>query len=122
MENIKNSILETVGSTPLVRINSLNTGMAEVLVKVESRNPGGSVKDRVGIAMVEDAEVRGLIKPGFIADLVIFDENTLDSPADFGNCAAAPQGIKRIISAGETAWDEREPDRIQRLGKFIAVD
>ena len=65
---------------------------------------------------------RGLIKPGFIADLVIFDENTLDSPADFGNCAAAPQGIKRIMLAGETAWDEREPDRIQRLGKFIAVD
>ncbi|MBO5201513.1 MAG: pyridoxal-phosphate dependent enzyme, partial [Lentisphaeria bacterium] len=61
MENIKNSILETVGSTPLVRINQLNSGRAEVLVKVESRNPGGSVKDRVGIAMVEDAEKHGLI-------------------------------------------------------------
>ena len=65
---------------------------------------------------------RGLIKPGFIADLVIFDENNLNSPADFGNCAAAPQGIKRIMLAGETAWNNSAPDLIQRLGRFIAVD
>ena len=65
---------------------------------------------------------RGLIKPGFIADLVIFDENTLDSTADFSNCAAAPQGIKRIMLAGKTAWTSSAPDQIQRLGRFIAVD
>ena len=65
---------------------------------------------------------RGLIKPGFIADLVIFDENKLDSAADFGDCASAPQGIKRIMVAGKTAWTSSAPDQVQRLGRFIAVD
>ncbi len=62
---IYNSILETVGNTPLIRLNKVSQGVeATLLVKMENLNPGGSVKDRVGIAMLEDAEKRGLLKPG----------------------------------------------------------
>ena len=60
-----NNILELVGNTPLVKINNLTKGVkATVLAKIEFTNPGGSVKDRVGLAMIEDAERRGLLKPG----------------------------------------------------------
>ena len=61
-----NNILELIGNTPLVRINNLTKGIkATVLAKIEFANPGGSVKDRVGLAMIEDAERRGLLKPGY---------------------------------------------------------
>lgn len=61
-----NNILELIGNTPLVRINKLTKGIkATVLAKIEFTNPGGSVKDRVGLAMIEDAERRGLLKPGY---------------------------------------------------------
>ena len=59
------SITELIGRTPLVRLNRISdeTG-AEVLGKLESFNPGGSVKDRIGLAMIEAAERDGLIAPG----------------------------------------------------------
>ena len=56
MEHIAKNILETIGNTPLVRINRMNTGAAEIAAKVESFNPGSSSKDRIGIAMILDAE------------------------------------------------------------------
>lgn len=60
-----NSILETIGNTPLVKLNKLNEGIkGTILVKVEYFNPGQSVKDRIGIKMIEDAEEKGLLKPG----------------------------------------------------------
>ncbi len=64
--NYYQNILETVGQTPLVRLNRLTAGATAgtALAKVESFNPGGSVKDRVGLAIVEDAERRGLLHPG----------------------------------------------------------
>ncbi|MEX2224459.1 MAG: cysteine synthase A [Candidatus Rokuibacteriota bacterium] len=59
------SVLELVGGTPLVRLNRIpKSGGATVLAKLESLNPGGSVKDRIALAMVEDAERRGMIKAG----------------------------------------------------------
>jgi cysteine synthase len=59
------SVLELVGGTPLVRLNRIpKAGGAIVLAKLESLNPGGSVKDRIALAMVEDAERRGLLKAG----------------------------------------------------------
>lgn len=59
------SILETIGDTPLVRLSKVTEGVAAtVLAKVEFLNPGGSVKDRIALAMIEDAERRGLIGPG----------------------------------------------------------
>ena len=64
MAKIYSNILEKVGGTPLVRINRLNQGQATVLVKVEFFNPAQSVKDRIAKGMVEDAEKRGLLRPG----------------------------------------------------------
>ena len=61
---IYNSILETIGNTPLVRINKLNKGEAEVYVKLEMFNPLGSSKDRVAFNMIERAEKEGKLKPG----------------------------------------------------------
>ena len=58
------NILATVGHTPLVKIGRLNPSSAEVVAKVESFNPGGSAKDRVGIAMIESAEKSGALRPG----------------------------------------------------------
>ena len=60
-----NNILETIGNTPLVKLNRLTTDIsALVLAKVETTNPGNSVKDRMALQMMEDAEADGLIKPG----------------------------------------------------------
>ncbi|MEW5937562.1 MAG: cystathionine beta-synthase [Candidatus Thermoplasmatota archaeon] len=65
MVEIFGNVLGTIGNTPLIRLNRVTEGLkATVLAKVESFNPGGSVKDRIGIAMIEDAERRGLLKPG----------------------------------------------------------
>src|SRR5919198_21290 len=62
---IHTSVLELMGGTPLVRLNRLpKPGGATVVAKVESRNPGGSVKDRIALAMIEDAERTGTLKPG----------------------------------------------------------
>ena len=61
---IHNSIVDLVGDTPLVRINRLCEGPGQVLAKLESSNPLGSVKDRIGRAMIEDAEAKGLLRPG----------------------------------------------------------
>ena len=62
---IYNSIIDTIGNTPLVRLNKVNKGIpGEILVKVEYFNPGNSMKDRMAIKMVEDAEKEGLLKPG----------------------------------------------------------
>ena len=59
------SVLDVVGGTPLVRLNRLpKPGGATVLAKMESINPGGSVKDRIAVAMIEDAERRGVLRPG----------------------------------------------------------
>lgn len=62
---IYNNILETIGNTPIVRLNKIAAGVdATVLAKVETTNPGNSVKDRMAVKMIEDAEKAGLIQPG----------------------------------------------------------
>ncbi|MEO0598047.1 MAG: pyridoxal-phosphate dependent enzyme, partial [Chloroflexota bacterium] len=62
---IYKNILETMGNTPLVELNSIGRGVrCKILVKVEYFNPGSSVKDRIGIRIIEDAEDRGLLQPG----------------------------------------------------------
>ncbi len=61
----KNNILETIGNTPLVRLNKIMAGIpALVLAKIETTNPGNSVKDRMAVKMIDDAEASGLLKPG----------------------------------------------------------
>lgn len=60
------NILATIGNTPLVRINNLFPDKSEVWIKLEKANPGGSIKDRIALAMIEDAEKKGILKPGSI--------------------------------------------------------
>ena len=64
MERIADNITQLIGKTPLVRLSSFSQDGAEVVAKVESFNPLGSAKDRVGFAMIEDAEKKGLLKKG----------------------------------------------------------
>src|SRR5256886_16771682 len=74
MGRIYNDIVETVGRTPLVRLNRVTTGLAAtILLKCEFFNPLGSVKDRIGMSMIEDAEKRGILKK----DTVIIDRKSV---------------------------------------------
>src|SRR5690606_16902818 len=62
--HIYSNIIEMIGRTPMLRINRLDAGPCELYVKLESMNPGGSIKDRIGLSMIEEAEKRGELKPG----------------------------------------------------------
>ncbi|MFI0607521.1 MAG: cystathionine beta-synthase [Anaerolineae bacterium] len=65
MSGVKDTILQTIGDTPIVRLHKVVAGLApDILAKVEYFNPGGSVKDRIGISMIEAAEAEGRLKPG----------------------------------------------------------
>jgi len=61
---IHNSVLELIGNTPIVKAQRLDAGVCELYLKLESQNPGGSIKDRIGLSMIEAAEKAGKIKPG----------------------------------------------------------
>jgi cystathionine beta-synthase len=61
---IHSSVLELIGNTPIVKAQRLDTGVCELYLKLESQNPGGSIKDRIGLSMIEAAEKAGRIKPG----------------------------------------------------------
>jgi cystathionine beta-synthase len=61
---VHQSVLELIGRTPMVRAQRLDTGLCELYLKLESANPGGSIKDRIGLSMIEGAEKAGRIKPG----------------------------------------------------------
>ncbi len=60
---IHNSVLELIGNTPMIRAQHLDTGCCTLFLKMENMNPGGSIKDRIGLSMIEDAERSGLLKP-----------------------------------------------------------
>ena len=102
MGKIYNNILETVGRTPLVRINKLNNAGANIFAKLEYFNPGGSVKDRVGIAMIEDAEKQQILQLG---GLII--EPTSGNTGIGLALAAAVKGYKLILTMPDTMSIER---------------
>lgn len=103
MERIKKSVLDTVGSTPLVEISSrLNASAARVLVKVEFFNPGGSVKDRAALAMVEKAEKDGVIAPG-----AVIVEPTSGNTGVGLALVAAVKGYRLVLTMPETMSIER---------------
>ena len=64
LPEINNSLLEMIGNTPLLEIKNIDVGVCRLFVKMESQNPGGSIKDRVAISIIEQAEKDGLLKPG----------------------------------------------------------
>ncbi len=112
MAKIHANVLAAVGNTPLIRLNRVTNGIAAtVCVKVEAANPGRSVKDRIALAIVEDAEGRGLLKPG----------GTIVEPTS-GNMGvalaivAAVKGYKCIF----TIPDKMSIEKIRRLRAFGA--
>jgi len=100
--SIANTILDKIGGTPLVRINKLNQGGAEVVVKVESFNPGSSVKDRIAFAMIEAAEQAGQLKPG-----ALIIEPTSGNTGIGLAFVAAVKGYHLILTMPETMSIER---------------
>ncbi|MDO5580550.1 MAG: cysteine synthase A [Planctomycetia bacterium] len=102
MSHTVQNILEKIGNTPLVRINKLNEGSANVFAKMESFNPGGSVKDRVALSMIEDAEKKGLLKPG---GLIV--EPTSGNTGIGLALVAAIKGYRIILTMPETMSIER---------------
>lgn len=103
MGRIFSDITWTIGNTPLVRLNHMTEGLhADVLAKVESFNPMGSVKDRIGLAMVEEAEREGKIKEG-----TTIIEATSGNTGIALACVCAARGYKLILVMPETMTVER---------------
>ena len=61
---IVNSVLDLIGDTPVLKLSKFDTGPCELFIKLESENPGGSIKDRIAVCMIEAAEAEGKIEPG----------------------------------------------------------
>src|SRR2546422_1077310 len=106
------SILEAVGHTPLVRLHRITAGLRPtILAKVETLNPGGSVKDRIGLRMIEDAERRGLLRPG--GTIV---EPTSGNTGHALAIAAALKGYRMIFVMA----DKQSPEKIALLRAYGA--
>lgn len=112
MSAIHDNVLSIVGQTPIVRLSRIAAGVpATVLAKLEFMNPGGSVKDRIGIPMIEDAERRGLLKPG---GTII--EGTSGNTGVGLAIAAALKGYKCIF----TMPDKMSQEKVNLLRAFGA--
>lgn len=105
MSKIIENALEIIGNTPMMRLSrySEESGLrAELLAKLEYLNPAGSVKDRVGLAMIEDAEQKGLLKPG-----AVIIEPTSGNTGIGLAMAAAVKGYRMILTLPDTMSIER---------------
>jgi len=99
---VRENMLELIGSTPLVRINKLNNGKADILAKIESFNPSGSVKDRAAFWMIVRAEQQGLVKEG-----TVIIEPTSGNTGIGLAMVCAIKGYRLILTMPETMSEER---------------
>ncbi|MDH5381997.1 MAG: cystathionine beta-synthase [Cyclobacteriaceae bacterium] len=111
-----NHIVEAIGNTPLVKLNNVNKGIpGTILVKVEYMNPGHSMKDRIGLKMIEDAEREGKIKPG---GTII--EGTSGNTGMGLALAASAKGYKCIFTLADKQSQEKI-DALKALGAEVIV-
>ncbi len=111
-----NNILEAVGHTPLIRLNRITQGLKpEIYVKAEFMNPGGSVKDRIGISMIDEAEKKGLLKPG---GTII--EGTSGNTGMGLALVAAVRGYKCVFTTTDKQSKEKV-DLLKALGAEVIV-
>jgi len=100
---VASNVLELVGGTPMVRLNRVvDASMAAIYAKLESRNPGGSVKDRIALAMIQDAEAKGKLKPG-----TVIIEPTSGNTGIGLAMVGAVKGYHVILTMPETMSAER---------------
>src|SRR5579872_4910118 len=105
------NILETVGNTPVVRINRLAPEGVNVFVKIEAFNPLGSVKDRLALAVIEDAERKGLLKPG----QTVVEATSGNTGIGLAMVCAA-KGYPLVVTMAETFSVER-----RKLMRFLGA-
>lgn len=108
-----NNILETIGNTPHLKINRLYGGRKEVWVKLERTNPGGSIKDRIALSMIEDAEKRGVLKKGSV-----IIEPTSGNTGIGLSIVAAVKGYRLILVMPESMSVERRRIMAAHGAKF----
>lgn len=110
------TILDTIGNTPLVELNKINPNpQVTILAKVEFMNPGGSIKDRMAIHIINDAERRGLLKPG---GTII--ENTSGNTGAAVAMIAAIRGYRAILTMPDKVSKEKQ-DALKAFGAEIVV-
>src|SRR5210317_1402541 len=107
-----NSVLDLIGNTPILKLSKFDTGPCDLFIKMESENPGGSIKDHIAVCMIEAAETEGKIKPGG----TIIEATAGNTGLGLG-LVAAQKGYKLIL----VIPDKMSPDKIRHI-RALGVD